>query len=150
MPKYVLSHSKPDYVEEDGFQNGYTEIYKYAEFLDKKVSVDMFVSCDINGGILQEPSFHEPKNENEIGSYQELIDEYENGKENILFNGFSFLNNYPDFWLKSDNSEIRIYWDLEDLKWRFAEKDYTINDLIQHNLELTKKGLTVMFGKAII
>ena len=152
MLKYVLSHSKPDYVEEDGFQNGYTEIYKYAEFLNKKAEIGFFIPCDKLGSILEK---HDLSDDNGR-QYNKNIDEdlawseYKNAKDRILFEGFYFFNNNGVFWLKSDNTEIKIFWDTEDRKWYFVEKDYTIENLIHHNLKLTKKGLNVLFGKAII
>jgi len=110
----------------------------------------MFVPCDDIGSILQEPTFCEPNNENEIGNYQELRDEYELAKSKVLFEGFCFFNNNGDFWLKSEKSEIKIYWNTEKTKWYFADEDYRIEDLIISDLTLTQKGLNVLFGKAII
>lgn len=148
MLKYVLSHSKPDYIEEEGFQNGYTEIYKYADFLNKNADIGMFVPCNVLGSILEKPDLSDANGR----QYNKNIDEdlawseYKNAKERVLFEGFYFFNNNGDCWLKSGSNEIKIFWDTEDKKWYFSEKDCIIENLIQHDLELTKKGLNIIFG----
>ena len=57
----------------------------YAKFLKQPLTIGMFVPCDYNLNILEEPIFHEPNCENEIGNYEKLIDEYYEAKEKVLF-----------------------------------------------------------------
>ena len=70
-------------------------IHNYAKFLKQPLKLEMFVPCD-EFNILEEPIFHEPNNENEIGNYQILIDEYYEAKEKVLFEGFKFYYSYTD------------------------------------------------------
>ena len=60
-------------------------IENYANFLKQPLKLEMFVPCDEEGNFLEEPIFHEPNNENEIGNYQILIDEYQEAKQRVLF-----------------------------------------------------------------
>lgn len=64
----------------------------YANFLKQPLNLGMFVPCDEEGCVLDEPIFHEPNNENEIGNYQILIDEYNEAKEKVLFEGFEITD----------------------------------------------------------
>ena len=62
----------------------------YDDFLEQPLKLEMFVPCDEEGNFLEEPIFHEPNNENEIGNYQILIDEYQEAKQKIIFEWFEY------------------------------------------------------------
>lgn len=66
----------------------------FDNFLKQPLNLGMFVPCDDNLNILEEPIFHEPNNENEIGNYEKLIEEYNDAKEKVLFDGFYWEGNY--------------------------------------------------------
>ena len=57
----------------------------FDNFLEQQLKLEMFVPCDEVGNILEEPIFHEPNNENEIGNYQILSDEYCEARAKVLF-----------------------------------------------------------------
>lgn len=81
MTDFVLQQDITDVKQRDS-------IVKYANFLKQPLKLEMFVPCDDNANILEEPIFHEPNNENEIGNYEKLIEEYYEAKEKVLFEGF--------------------------------------------------------------
>ena len=66
-------------------ENALSWIYNYATFLKLPLKLEMFVPCDEDGNVLEEPIFHEPNNENEIGNYQILSDEYCEARAKVLF-----------------------------------------------------------------
>lgn len=108
-------------------------IFNYANFLKQPLKLEMFVPCDENGNFLEEPIFHEPNNENEIGNYEKLIEEYYEAKEKVLFEGFvlekdELINNGILFWVgKFEGNEI-------------------IENCISSNLTLTQNAIKRIFG----
>lgn len=89
MTDFVLQQKQSESFNEKTFINteliSLEKIRNYAKFLNKPLKLEMFVPCDDGGNILEEQIFHEPNNENEIGNYQILIDEYYEAKEKVLF-----------------------------------------------------------------
>lgn len=57
----------------------------YANFLKQPLELWMFVPCNEDGNVLEEPEFSEPNNESEIGNYDELRYQYQQAKERCLF-----------------------------------------------------------------
>lgn len=60
------------------------KIFKYAQFLKQPLTLGMFVPCDEDGSVLEEP-FYDPSNEQYWASesYQ-----YQQAKERVLFEGW--------------------------------------------------------------
>ncbi len=84
--------SMTDFVlEQDtnwSYKNTIVSIRDYANFLKQTLELWMFVPCDENGNVLEEP--------NEIGGIiqypQEMID-YQQAKERCLFEGWELVHN---------------------------------------------------------
>jgi len=57
----------------------------YAKFLSQPLKISMFVVCDENGNILEEPNNLTEENFNEVNP---KIQEYYKAKSNVLFEGF--------------------------------------------------------------
>ena len=109
MVNFVLENAKQPYVE----GTKYKDLVNYAKFLKQPLNLGMFVPCDDNLNILEEPIFHEPNNENEIGNYEKLIEEYYEAKEKVLFEGFHIEGNklcYSDFYFGTiyDISNLKV------------------------------------------
>ena len=115
--------------ENKWFSKRYINIAAHATFLTSVPTLGMFVACDLEGNILEEPEFHEPNNENEIGDYDELRHQYQQAKSRVIFKGFdadgySVENGRTDVFYKVANG------------WLLYPAIKTIEDLVPYNLEM--------------
>ena len=96
----------------------------YAKFLKQPLKLEMFVTCDENGNVLENP-FKEGGR-----PARGVFDKYKKAKEKVLFEGFTY------------NSEIESVERIEDGSlWGIDVDDlvkYTIEDMIQCELKLTQ------------
>jgi hypothetical protein len=97
----------------------YRQIFKYANFLDKPLKLEMFVLCDEEGNILDKDFFCSEKCTDCDCEYV-----YQKAKEKVIFEGFELCPNNGNV-LKKGN----ILIDISKLR--------TIEDLIPYNLKLT-------------
>ena len=75
------------------------DIYKHEEFLSQKLELWMFVPCDENGNVLEEPNIkdafyggnHFAVKENST-VYHRQNDQYQKAKDRLLFEGFEVKN----------------------------------------------------------
>jgi hypothetical protein len=105
------------------------QINNYANFLKQPLKLEMFVPCDDNGNLLEEPEYHEPNSENEIGQYDELLYQYQQVKEKVLFKGFQYCE-------KSNTVRNQAF----DFSAQII-KEFTIEDLIEFELTLTQTAI---------
>ena len=62
-------------------------VHNYANFLKQALTLGMFVPCDDDGNVLEEPT------EYSNGQYDAVeLYEYEKSQSKVLFNGFSYIN----------------------------------------------------------
>ena len=73
------------------------EISNYAQFLSQKPEKWMFVPCDDEGNVLEEPK-HEPFQDGQ--KYDDLLAEYQQALDRVIFEGFASHNKH---WLESTN-----------------------------------------------
>ena len=88
MTAFVLEQNEKIKKDKYGIESYYSTMQvsiNYANFLKQTLKLEMFMPCDEVGNILEEPIFHEPNNENEIGNYQILSDEYCEARAKVLF-----------------------------------------------------------------
>jgi len=130
MVDYVLNEKLNDTIDKDLY-----DIHKdYAKFITQHSEKWMFVPCDEDGNVLEEPiSDYEPINFWNEGIIDEkhniLYGEYEEAKAKVLFKGnFSVIDRKTYKIVKLDNKTIWISWN----------KSKTIEDLIPYNLEVTE------------
>ena len=147
MTDYVLQRankSVSEYSITETFKNGAkitNEIFEYANFLKKPLTISMFIPCDKNGNILNEVK----EFENSVGSdenYNRALRNYKIAKENVLFKGFSIKErNCNNSFIKYiENGFIAFYYFNEKSQKFEPNTDFkTIEDLIPYNLEILKK-----------
>lgn len=127
----------------------YDKIENYANFLKQPLKLDMFVTCDEDGNVLEEP-----KSWNDYLAYPDSFDgniewyelyAYEQAKEKVLFGGFKYIKelrnsggNYTHI-LKKGDLEIYLQWGGFHISGKKEIK--TIEDLIPYNLTLTKNTI---------
>ena len=140
MTDFVLqqqneSYSKDQFVE---------RVEAYANFLKEPLKLEMFVPCDDNGKVLEQPIdiYYRPdfgcqKYPQEC--YEEDLKTYEQSKEKVLFEGFTFKEETKDTYFLLEEG---IYTHaLTKLRQR------TIESLVgMDNLTLTTNAIKCIFG----
>lgn len=106
----------------------------YAKFLKQPLTLGMFVPCDLDGNVLEEPLHIELY---EGDNYDSDCKKYQQAKERIIFKGFKFdfeiteiigvVNDSYRMWFYKDGN-ININ----------SKKAKIIEDLIPYNLTLIK------------
>ena len=116
-------------------------IHNYAKFLEQPLKLEMFVPCDENGNILEEPQMRPERNsfDEEDMDYdaQELYD-YIKAKEKVLFEGFEFVSRTDETWLFKINGNFP----------RIVGKKLTIESLriFKDKIKLSQTALNTIFG----
>ena len=134
MTDFVLENAKQPYVE----GTKYKDLVNYANFLKQPLKLEMFVPCDEDGDILEEPTNYEKRLLNMMTEYNDEVYRYKQAKEKVLFEGFKVI--------KQDNITITIEYDHFQLDYNkvlnvFANHR-TIEDLAKYNLiELTENAI---------
>ena len=109
-----------------------SKIADYANFLKQPLTLGMFVPCDDDGNVLEEPS--KDMWDNFIISHFEHFNEsytycfnYQKAKLKVLFNGFQVRN----------QSTYSIVSNKDGAVWVTCRKSKNIESLIPYNLDLT-------------
>ncbi len=145
MTDFVLQQDITDIKQRDS-------IIKYAQFLKQPLQLGMFVPCDLEGDVLEEPDFFIGKyDDNGYGDvdkrkYKEDLKEHQEARERCLFDGFEVNEDEDNFiyitFLFNKNN-CKLIFDKESNSFLidtpvFDEYVEKIEDLIKYNLELTK------------
>ena len=135
MQDFVLeSISKFNTYESEDNLNS---IVKYANFLKQPLTLGMFVPCDEDGNVLEEPSNYQLY-ELGVAPNDEQIKEcgaYEKAKEKILFEGIEFITNGGVNFLTINEDTFAFH----DFNIKF--KNLTVEFLVQYNLQLTESAI---------
>lgn len=124
--------STTDFVLQIG--ETYLQMVRYAKFLKTPLNKGMFVPCDLEGNVLEEPNISEYKStpfceSGECKAYFEELNKHQQAKERVLFDGYEVLH----------NAIVQIcgggYLDESKLKGK------TIESLVGTNLELTESAI---------
>ena len=91
MTSFVLENAKQPYVE----GTKYKDLVNYAKFLKQPLKLEMFVPCDEEGNVLEEPKrwkdyLQYPDSFDGNKEWDELYD-YQQAKEKVLFEGFEIF-----------------------------------------------------------
>jgi len=119
--------SMTDFVLEQTMKQNTTNTFrfcnceKYANFLKQHLELWMFVPCDEDGNVLEEPKLYKEWLNSRVSTsdFNEIIllQEYQQAKERCLFNGF--------------NETIQQLKNLIKIK-------ITVENIVKYNLQLTK------------
>lgn len=111
------------------FELRFNKIVDYANFLKQTLTLGMFVPCDDDGNVLDEPNYCDDY----LGEYLDkndyyiVMERFNEAKSKVIFNGFQVR--------KQSTYSIVSYKDVE--VWVTWNKSKTIEDLIPYNLDLT-------------
>lgn len=86
-------------------------IKRYAKFLSQPLTLSMFVPCDDEGNVLEEPYIQRMYHMVEHRPYSEIEKEYNNAKEKVLFEGWTMRNKKKNMYMTivyNDDYEINL------------------------------------------
>ncbi len=123
-------------------ENSLELIFNYTEFLKQPLKLEMFVPCDENGNILENPFLEKGRPANGVW------EKYKEAKEKVLFEGFEvdFMEDgsayavSKDLQIVYDNTELyvnEIYSDRRPI----TTSCKVIEDLTKYDLTLTPSAL---------
>jgi len=131
MTDFVLEQEKK------GMQNTdrplrFERILKYAKFLKQTLTLSMFVPCDDDGNVLEEPktphTFSSENSDDYIKKWEKELEQYQQAKERVIFDGYKVIK-FEDYYIIYD-SHGRETW----VSWN---KSKTIESLINEITEVT-------------
>jgi len=106
-------------------------IERYANFLSQKLELWMFVACDENGNVLEEPKYP---------CHDSLYTEYDLALSKVIFEGFEYIEAYnenSEGELRSSDKKCRIIHYKGKIKGIVWGGDInTIEDLLKYNLDI--------------
>lgn len=148
MTEKVLQLSKNLGIGGNTFYDFYLKTTYYANFLSQPLTLGMFVPCDENGNVLEEPkswqNFLEYSHISINGLKPEIY-EYQKAKDKVLFDGFYIIgiedclfeielkNN--NLWLSFSKNDVII---TDNTTFEYSIK--TIENIIKYDLTLTESA----------
>ena len=144
MTSFVLENAKQPYVE----GTKYKDLVNYAKFLKQPLKLEMFVPCDEEGNVLEEPKrwkdyLQYPDSFDGNKEWDELYD-YQQAKEKVLFEGFELVRfidkENPCYVVSNGENEVTFHIGLYNFSKgvNFAK---TIEDLIHIQPILTESAI---------
>ena len=131
-------------IEWENKCQGFDKIINYAKFLKQPLKLEMFVPCDEDGDILEEPEDYEQRLPNMMTEYNDEIYRYEQSKEKVLFEGFELVRfidkENPCYVVSNGKNEVTFHIGLYNFSKgvKFAK---TIEDLIHIQPILTESAI---------
>lgn len=111
MSDFVLEIAKQRKENEehgwDYTSSDFNRVLNYAQFLKQPLTLGMFVPCDEDGNVLEEP-----KEDDLNMSWFEKTElynkekEYDKAKEKVLFDGFEYVSETKETWLFKINGNF--------------------------------------------
>jgi hypothetical protein len=133
----ILSHQNKNRADR------FSKLVKYANFLKQPLKLEMFIPCDEDGNILEEPMNYKYWVKKSIGIPYILdlrqYEIYQKAKEKVLFEGFVATITNNEIFIKSDKNNL--IFDIENNQFYYKKTHYwqpvkLIEDLIPYNLEI--------------
>jgi len=157
MTDFVLETKNKSITETEKFNiiewqkkcEAFNKIITYASILKQPLKIQMFVPCDEDGNVLDNPEEHFPTGNNNLEEHIFIKQkQYKQAKEKVLFEGFKSTgrfkvsSGFEDFsFLKYKNGNTQVYvtdYTKEELNESLC---YTIEDLIKYKLTLTENAI---------
>lgn len=127
----------------------YNKTMSYAKFIKQPLELWMFVPCDKDGNVLEEPEYFKIENSNlQTISWSDYVEEYQQAKERCLFDGFEFTKSQK--FSMENKIKNSVHWYTQERLYLTAKKAdgyhayyqlFTVEDLIQCDLQLTQTAI---------
>lgn len=112
----------------------------YDSFLKQPLQLGMFVPCDLDGNVLEEPEYYEKWMSGKAIAFpigaNDIVESYNEAKERVLFNGFVISENNGNIILTNGRNSILF-------SIRNWVKHIESNERITSIEDLSKLGLTL-------
>ena len=115
-------------------------VSNYANFLKQPLKLEMFVPCDEEGDILEEPTDYEKRLLNMMTEYNDEVYTYYQAKAKVLFEGFEIDKNLYLVY-KNEISIGRFISYENGSKFLFRDNFKTIEDLVEFGFKLTENTI---------
>jgi len=146
MTDYVLEQQN-DYWNGIEFEYGNTcinNIISYAKFLKLNLEKWMFIPCDSDGNVLEEPktphTFASENSDLYINKWQKECEQYQQAKDNVIFEGFEFNFKTKDI-VSIIKEDYQIWLYKNGYVTINAKEIKTIEDLVNYDLTLTDNAI---------
>lgn len=140
MTDFVLSQTTPDWLELCEFEENSYKIYNYAKFLRQTLEFSMFIPCDKDGNVLEEPDCNLDINIQEMKEYQQA-------KERCLFCGFEIgskdFDGRPYKFIQNKDTYIGFLEPLAN-EWKKVNDITKIEHLVTYKLPLTQTAIKII------
>lgn len=147
MVDFVLKFSKTN-RNSDEFENTITD---YASFLKQLLTLGMFVPCDENGNVLEEPKFHYQEDDLQFLKGVELtiakdvnekVKKYKKAKEKVFFEGFKIEDiGLGSFMIRKNGWILMKCSKAIGAKWENIKSYADIESLVCFDIELTESAI---------
>lgn len=118
----------------ESYEKDLAKIYNYCTFLEQQLKLEMFIPCDEDGNVLEDPKGTDLNSSFfEMQVDYNLEQKYQQAKEKVFFEGFEVCN-------RTTKIDCVVY--NED---HITLKDKTIEYLINKNLILTPNAIERIF-----
>ena len=152
MTSFVLEIEKSSYTQTEKYRiiewenkcQAFDKIINYAKFLKQPLKLEMFVPCDEEGDILEEPTNYEKRLLNMMTEYNDEVYTYYQAKVKVLFEGFYIkrgstdADNMTTYLMHNYFGEIAFKKDWKD-EWEFIEDLESLSNL--NEIELTESAI---------
>ena len=125
----------------------YKLIINYANFLKKPLELGMFIPCDEDGNVLEDPELTMLQGDGETyySASDEEFKQYWEAEERVLFDGFQISDIF-------DNNNIGIQscslsFSTKNFKAKFENK--TIEELIHYDITLTESAINNLINRKV-
>ena len=112
----------------------------YDNFLEQPLKLEMFVPCDDEGDVLEEPTDYEKRLLNMMTEYNDEVYTYYQAKAKVLFEGFEIDKNLYLVY-KNEISIGRFISYENGSKFLFRDNFKTIEDLVEFGFKLTENTI---------
>lgn len=110
---------------------------RYAKFLSQPLTLYMFVPCDDEGNVLEEPKITQiAKFQTPTKSFEDYQRIYNEAKSKVLFEGFKMCDRGDKTCIMTDS------FHLNEFMW----KNKTIETLVRYELTLSATALKQIYG----
>ena len=121
-------------------ENALSWIYNYATLLKQPLKLEMFVPCDEDGNVLEEPKIEEEYvDEHTTQIFAQYQYDLDKAKEKVLFEGFKPYEDYECAKYEE------VYVDEEVCDGKFTVEDL-IKDAGKTKIKLSQTALNAIFG----
>ena len=153
MTSFVLEIEKSSYTQTEKYRiiewenkcQAFDKIINYAKFLKQPLKLEMFVPCDEEGNVLEEPKIEEEYvDEHTTQIFAQYQYDLDKAKEKVLFEGFYIkrgstdVDNMTTYLMHNYFGEIAFKKDWKD-EWEFIEDLESLSNL--NEIELTENAV---------